>query len=91
MSGDAFVFTPGEVVWRDGFDARDVVSTCPHTDCGHGQRVHVAFGPSFELYALVQCEERAGGCRGMCRAWVSEDGRVSDAGWSYVGPSPEAG
>lgn len=51
---------------------RHPAGPCPHT-CTHQMQSVVAWGPNFEHYELVRCDD-AEGCAGMCRGWQPTDG-----------------
>lgn len=61
---------PGEVSWFAGHRPLPVLGPCPHT-CAHRMARTVAWGPDFEHYTLIQCDDKDG-CAGKCRGWLTE-------------------
>jgi hypothetical protein len=59
----------GLVVWF-GEQPRKMGASCPHA-CGHKWKEVVAWGPTLDMYELVQCREC--GCRGWRRPCQAAD------------------
>lgn len=61
----------GTVKWFAGYGPVPVVGECPHRSCGHTVVPTIAWGPDYEHYCLVRCDDPAG-CAGQCRGWAAE-------------------
>ena len=62
---------PGDVHWFHGFAPAPVIGPCPHTTCKHFGQTVIAWGPDYERYELVKCDD-TDGCNGTCRSWWSD-------------------
>ena len=60
---------PGETTWFAGYGPAPVIGPCPHVDCEHHGVRDIAWGPSYDQYALVACDDQ---CDGQCRGWFGE-------------------
>jgi hypothetical protein len=78
MGSEVTLDHPGEVIhWfksePEEIDRRPV-GPCPHTECRHHGQSVVAWGPDFEHYELMVCDDdHPGGCAGWCRGWQATD------------------
>ena len=68
--GEVHLDHPGDVSWWHGQGPLPVIGPCPHV-CEHTIIRTIAYGPDFEHYCLVRCDEPSG-CAGQCRAWTAE-------------------
>jgi hypothetical protein len=59
----------GEVTWYPNERPLPVVGPCPHGDCEHRIGSVIAWGPDYEHYCLVRCDDE---CAGTCRTWTVE-------------------
>jgi len=68
---EAHLDHPGEWRWFHGYGPAEIVGQCPHDSCGHYGTSVIAYGPDFEHYELVTCDD-TDGCNGSCRGWTKE-------------------
>jgi hypothetical protein len=73
---------PGDFHWFSGYGPSLVVGPCPHGDCKHWGKSVIAWGPDYQRYELVTCDDDEG-CNGYCRAWSDGQGRISSP-WLQV-------
>lgn len=75
------------VDWFKGYGPLPVIGPCPHV-CEHLAIGVIAWGPDYEHYTLVECDDDRDGC--MCRGWTAEYPRGTDKplfrthGWKQV-------
>jgi len=62
---------PGDVSWFAGHGPLPVIGPCPHDTCEHTIIPTIGYGPDFEHYCLVRCDD-PNGCAGQCRGWTAE-------------------
>lgn len=78
------VDVPGGVKFFEGHGPAPVLGPCPH-DCEHRHQTVIAWGPDWERYELIECDQVcAGRCRGWKRVESYDDSGVVDS-WLEVG------
>ena len=77
MGSEVALDHPGEISWFKSDPEeqdRHAVGPCPHAECEHHGQSVVAWGPDFDHYELVVCDDSGpGGCAGWCRGWRATD------------------
>lgn len=76
--------TPGGVKFFHGHGPAPVLGPCLH-NCPHRHRTVIAWGPDWERYELIQCDQV---CAGQCRGWkrvTSMQDRGTVERWLHVG------
>lgn len=61
----------GDIKWFAGHGPLPVAGDCPHLGCPHSIIPTIAWGPDFEHYCLVRCDD-PDGCASQCRGWAAE-------------------
>jgi hypothetical protein len=61
---------PGDVTWFKGYGPLPTLGPCEHV-CEHRAIGDIAWGPDFERYTLIKCDD-PDGCAGRCRGWFAE-------------------